>query len=81
MKNIIYSSFVLVMWTKTICIMHGLTLYYNMIEAIRTMNLIKNALIRVIQSSMLKKTDWNVKLVMEEVGNSTRDESRPLRRS
>jgi hypothetical protein len=81
MKNIIYLSFVLIMWIKTICVLQGLTLNYSRTEAIRTKTIIRNVLIRVIQADVRKKTDWNVELVMEEAGHSTRDESRPLRRT
>ena len=65
--------------------MQGLTLNYSRTEGIRTRIVIQNALIRVLQAGMRKKTDWNVELVMEEQStkaeHSTKDESRPLRRT
>ena len=49
--------------------MQGLTLNYSRSEAIRTRTVIRNALIKVVQSGIRKKTEWNVKVVMKEPGH------------
>ena len=63
------------------CVLQGFTLNYRRSEAIRTRTVVRNALIKVIQSGLQKKTDWNVKIVMEEPGQRASSKPSYSRRS